>query len=139
ERVGDKHSRNGVLLAAQLREMHFPEILETRRRKHAFHCVRFAAFARTVVHDSHPWMKGMHKGFGIRTRLPMVQAQKQVHCANTIDRAHQFEFFIPREISEMHRSEFSKRHVYSYGLWIFSIVLARLEVRTIRIRFAGTR
>ena len=84
-------------------------------------------------------MKGVHKGFGIRARLPVVQTQKQIYRSNPIDRTHQFKLLIPRQISEMNSPKFSKRDVCSHGLWIFRIVLAWLEVHTIRVRFACAR
>src|SRR2546423_1720932 len=84
-------------------------------------------------------MKGMNKRFGIRARLPVMQTQEQIYRADPIERAHQLEFLIPRQISEMYSPEFSEGDVRSHRLWIFRIVLARLEVRTIGVRFACTR
>ena len=51
--IGNEHSGLGVFLTAEQREMHLPEILETRRTVDRKHGEGFAALARAVVHDAH--------------------------------------------------------------------------------------
>src|SRR5437870_13021824 len=69
----------------------------------------------------------------------MMEAQKQVHSADTVRRAHQLEFLVFCQISQMSRAKFAERDVRSYRLWIFRVILPRLEIRAIWVSRARAR
>ena len=66
---------------------------------HRLHHLRFAAFARAVVHDGDARMQSVHQHLGIRARLSMMQTQQHVHRAQAIVGAHQLEFLVLGQIA----------------------------------------
>ena len=76
KRIRDEHAGNGVLLTAQEREVHLPEILEAWGGVNRLHGFRFATFAAAVVHNGNARMKRVYDHYRIGTRLSVVQTQK---------------------------------------------------------------
>src|SRR5579864_6757523 len=96
EHVRDEHARLGIFLAAQQREVHLPDIDQTRRAKKHLHRFGLSAFAGSVVHDRGPWMKRIYEQ--LRIQVSMTSKKIQIHRAKTIVGTHQVELPVQRQV-----------------------------------------
>ena len=133
ERVGDKHSGNGELLAAELGEVNLPHIFEIRRGEEDFHRVGLRAFAGAVIGDYHARAKSMREK--LRIDVAVTSSNQEIHCAETVVWTHQVELSVQGQIAEMNRSKPSECDEAPKGLVIFGQVDSSLgrEVGTIRV------
>src|SRR5690606_4527279 len=100
---------------------------------------RRSTFPCSVVHHSHAWFDSMHEWFCIGSIQSVVGSEINIHFANQIIGADQFEFLIMSEVSHVNESEISMRQQKPDGPRIFGRIRIFLNRTTAQsIRLSGT-
>lgn len=92
-------------LSTELGEMNRPQVLESWRTEKNLHRLRLSAFARTVVHEDHSRLHGVHERFGVRTGLAVTRGHEQVDLSDPVRRTREIEFLVPGGIAKIEQPE----------------------------------
>src|SRR2546427_12946056 len=97
DHIRDEHSRNGVFLAAELRKVNLPYILNARGRKKDLHRFGLCSFSRAVVGHDHAWAQRLREKFCID--VSMTCRNQEIHCSEAIAWTHQLELSVQSQIA----------------------------------------
>src|ERR1700680_2583615 len=89
QQIRDEHSGHGVLLAAEQREVHLPDIGETGGTEKHLHRFGWSPFPSAIVHDRGTRMKRVQEQ--IRIDVSMAGQKIQINGAEAVVRTHQIE------------------------------------------------
>src|SRR5207245_4676321 len=138
EQVRDEHAGHGIIMAAQQREVHLPEVDKTRGGEKHLHCFRLSPFASPIVHDRSSRMKRINQQ--VRIDVSVTSKEIQIHRTEAIARTHQVELPIQGQVAQDNRTKLSEGNETSDRLVIFGLGdICCLEVGTIGIWGTGAR
>src|SRR5882724_10640780 len=69
---------------------------------------RSAALLGSIVHDCHPRSNGMHESRSAALPPAMMRHDVNIDLAQSVGWAHQFHFFVAREIAQVQDSQLAK-------------------------------
>src|SRR6516225_991069 len=102
-----------VLFACLERVVELPQILESRRRRHSLPGRGLSPLSRSIVHDGDSWMQGPDQGLGAGTAHSVMTCQVDGHVPHRVIGAHQVEFLVPSQVTQVDEPEVAEGQQYS--------------------------